>query len=80
MTLLSHGKLTIPPSVMELITYHRVNMPGASIVIHPILPGRLNLLFADVLPIPYHETTHCSRVNWRIVLVCRPMDFDFNVR
>jgi hypothetical protein len=38
-------------------------MPGISIVSQAILPGKLNLLFADVLPAPYHGIAH-----WRSVI------------
>lgn len=42
------------------MVYRSVRKPGHSIVSHAMRPGTLKMLSVDVLPMPYHEMTHCN--------------------
>lgn len=53
MALFSQGREMMPAAGIAFIQYNKVMKPGTSIVNHPILPGILNRLVLDVLPIPY---------------------------
>jgi hypothetical protein len=48
--LFSRGSEVIPPAGIVCIQYSNEINPGASIVIHPILPGKWNMPDPDVLP------------------------------
>lgn len=46
------------------MVYSSVRKPGASIVSQPMRPGTLKRLTTDVLPMPYHEMSHCKEGNY----------------
>jgi hypothetical protein len=65
---LAGGKLLIPRSSGSVnMMYSSVQNPGASMVAHPILPGRLNRDVTDVLPCGYQSVSHCARVTFHLV-------------
>lgn len=58
------GTLSMPVCSGRVdIMYSSKMNPGASIVIHPIRPGILNLDSIEVLPMGYHVVSHCKAVN-----------------